>query len=54
MNRQGNLPPFTSDLSRRERILVLCWIPMHLVLLPWLLNGLGRRGLLTQPTANVL
>ena len=54
MNRQGNLPPFTSDLSRRERILVLCWIPMHLVLLPWLLNGLGRRGLLTQPTANFL
>ena len=54
MNRQGNLPPFTSDLSRRERILVLCWIPMHLVLLPWLLNGLGRRGLLTQPTTNFL
>ena len=54
MDSRLSPPPFTSDLSRLERILVLCWLPIHLALLPWLLNGLGRRGLLTEPTANFL
>ena len=54
MDSRLSLPPFTSDLSRLERILVLCWLPVHIALLPWILNGLGRRGLITEASANFL
>ena len=54
MEKQNRVPPFTSALSRREMLAVLCWIPVHLTLLPLLLNSLGRRGVLTEPTANLL
>ncbi len=54
MEKQNRVPPFTSALSRREMLAVLCWIPVHLALLPLLLNSLGRRGVLTEPTANLL
>lgn len=54
MENRPVIPPFTSALSRREMILVLCWIPMHLVLLPQLLNHLGNRGVIDEPTANFI
>ena len=34
MERRTGIPEFTSALSRREMVAVLCWIPVHLVLLP--------------------
>lgn len=55
MDERQNLPPaFTSALSRRELILVLSWIPMHLVLLPLLFNTLGARGMISEAAANFL
>ena len=52
MERRNQAPPFSSAPSRREMILVLCWIPVHLALLPLLLNRLGERGLVSEPVAN--
>ena len=47
-------PAFTSALSRREALAVLCWLPVHLVLLPLLLSVLAARGQLTEPVATFL
>lgn len=54
MERRTGIPEFTSALSRREMVAVLCWIPVHLVLLPLLLKALGNRGAISESTANFL
>lgn len=52
--RRRVYPEFTSALSRAETVLVLAYLPVHLLLLPWLLNLLNERGQLTDVWANVL
>lgn len=45
---------FTSALNRREAILVLLYMPIHMALLQWLLTGLVERGTLTPGNANLV
>ena len=49
--KKVELPEFTSALDRREEILVLAWLPMHLVILPLIFNRFLDSGL-DQTTAN--
>ena len=44
---------FTSRLSKGELILVLAYLPVHIVLLQRLFTRLVERGLLTEATANL-
>ena len=37
------VPPFTSKLSKTALVLVLLWLPVHVLGLPWLLYWLGMR-----------
>ena len=46
--------PFTSALSKRETILVLLYLPIHLLALQLGFSALILRGLLTQAMANLL
>lgn len=52
--RKREIPAFTSALSKREAILVLLYIPMHVALLQLLLSHLAQIGTLSLPTANLL
>ncbi len=55
MERREREPiPFTSALTKREAILVMAWLPMHLVVLQLIFSGLVRNGSLAEPTANFL
>ena len=54
MKNRAGISEFTSALSRREMIAVLCWIPVHLALLPLLFNFLWNRGLLSEAAVNFL
>ena len=47
-------PPFTSRLSKREAILVLLYLPIHLVLLQLGFTALIERDLLAQGQATLL
>ena len=54
MNRRA-LPPFTSEMTKRERIMALAYIPFHVLLLPLLMTWLSvYAGLMDEVTANVL
>lgn len=54
MNRKA-LPPFTSEMTRRERVMALAYIPVHIALLPLLLTWLSvYAGVMDEVTANVL
>ena len=54
MNRRA-LPPFTSEMTKRERIMALSYIPFHVALLPLLMTWLSvYAGLIDEVTANVL
>jgi len=46
--------PFTSALNRREMILVLLYIPIHLLVLQAILAGLVEKGSVTEPAADLL
>ena len=46
--------PFTSALTRREAILVLAYIPLHVAVFQWLFSMLVRNGTLPQATANLI
>lgn len=52
--KRRRYPPFTSALDRTETLLVLGYLPVHAVLLPWLFALLGGRGLLAPVWSNVL
>ena len=47
-------PPFTSRLNKREAIMVLLYLPIHLVLLQLGLTALIERGVLPQGRATLL
>ena len=47
-------PEFTSAMSKRETILVLAYLPVHLVLLQIVFGLLIRRGTLPSATANLI
>ena len=47
-------PPFTSALNKREAIMVLLYLPIHLVLLQLGLTALIERGVLPQGRATLL
>ena len=47
-------PPFTSSLSPTETVLVLGWLPVHILLLPHLFRLLYERGAVDVVWANVL
>ena len=54
MNRRA-LPPFTSEMTKRERVMALAYIPVHAVLLPLGMTWLSvYAGLIDEVTANVL
>ena len=54
MNKRA-LPPFTSEMTKRERVMALAYIPVHAVLLPLLMTWLSvYAGLMDEVTANVL
>ena len=46
------IPDFTSDMSRRERLLALLYLPVHMVLLPIPAVVLLERGILSEAMAN--
>ena len=49
------LPPFTSEMTKRERVMALAYIPVHAVLLPLGFSWLSvYAGLIDEVTANVL
>lgn len=52
--RKREAIPFTSSLSRNEAILVLLYIPMHVVVLQLLLSHLAEIGTFSQPAANLI
>ncbi len=52
--RQRVFPPFTSALSRTETVLVLLWLPVHILLLPYLLRLAYDRGLIPVLWVNVV
>ena len=52
--RRRRFPDFTSALTRTETVLVLAYLPIHLLLLPRLFTLLSERGLLSPVWANVL
>ena len=49
-----NRVEFTSRLSRKETVAALAWLPVHLVLLPLLLQQLMNRGAMDDVAANVV
>ena len=51
--KKPELPAFTSALDRRESILVLAWLPIHMALLPLLFSQFLSRGM-EQTTANFI
>ena len=54
MNRKA-LPPFTSEMTKRERVMALAYIPFHVLLLPLGFSWLSvYAGLIDEVTANVL
>ena len=54
MNRRA-LPPFTSEMTKRERVMALAYIPFHVLLLPLGMTWLSvYAGLIDEVTANVL
>ena len=54
MNRRA-LPPFTSEMTKRERVMALAYIPFHVLLLPLGMTWLAiYAGLMDEVTANVL
>ena len=49
------LPPFTSEMTKRERVMALAYIPFHVLLLPMGFSWLSvYAGLMDEVTANVL
>ena len=52
--KRRSFPAFTSALTRTETMLVLAWLPVHLLLLPWVFALLSERGLLSPVWSNVL
>lgn len=46
--------PFTSALNKREAILVLLYMPIHMALLQWVLTGFVERETLTPGSANLV
>ena len=44
----------TSQMTKRERILALLWLPVHLFLMPKLAMLLMDRGIITESQANLL
>ena len=49
------LPPFTSEMTKRERVMALAYIPVHAVLLPLGFSWLSvYAGLIDEVTATVL
>ena len=52
--RRTPAPPFTSRLSRREALLVLLYLPIHLVLLQYGFTALIERGVLPQAQATLI
>ena len=52
--KRRSFPEFTSALSRTETVLVLAWLPVHMLLLPWVFALLAERGLLSPVWSNVL
>ena len=54
MNRRA-LPPFTSEMTKRERVMALAYIPFHVLLLPLGMTWLSvYAGLIDEVTENVL
>ena len=45
---------FTSRLTQKETIAALAWIPMHILIIPWLLRFACRDGMLDIPAANLV
>lgn len=52
--RKREIRPFTSQMTKRESILALLWLPVHLFLLPKLAMLLMDRGMITESQANLL
>lgn len=50
----GNRVEFTSRLSKKETAAALAWLPVHLWLLPLLLQQLINRGAMDDVAANVI
>ena len=48
------LPDFTSFLSKKELLFVLAYAPVHIVLLPMLLNTFAVQGAISDTAANFL
>ena len=53
MEKKG-VRAFTSQMTKRERILTLLWLPVHLFLMPKLAMLLMDRGIITESQANLL
>ena len=53
MEKKG-VRAFTSQMTKRERILALLWLPVHLFLMPKLAMLLMDRGIITESQANLL
>jgi uncharacterized protein len=53
MNKRA-LPPFTSEMTKRECIMALAYIPFHVLLLPLLFTWSVYAQLMDEVTANVL
>lgn len=54
MEIRSGPPVFTSALNKREAILVLAYLPLHLVILQLVFGTLAARGSLTVAAANFL
>ena len=52
--RKREVRAFTSQMTKRESILALLWLPVHLFLLPKLAMLLMDRGMITESQANLL
>ena len=45
---------FSSELSRREALCVLLYLPVHVFILPAVLGALASRGLFGEAAANLI
>jgi len=52
--RNKSLTAFTSRLSRGESVAVLAYLPIHVLLLPWVLRSFIRQGALDTVNANFI
>ena len=52
--RKKEVRPFTSHMTKRETILALLWLPVHLFLLPKIAMLLMDRGMITESQGNLV